>query len=98
MPTPVETAAAAIAEEVEAYDPNAYGLTLAVSHAAQAAKRAAAGDMNRAANEALRVCEILAKDTVSRPQDRQSLAAIAPLLPPEIAAFGRSFKLTARRE
>lgn len=87
-----------IAEEAGAYDANAYGLALAVAHAPRPRKQAAAGNMNRAANEALRICEILAKDTVSRPQDRQSLAAVAPLLPPEIAVFRRFFKLTARRE
>ena len=67
--------AATIAEQAGAYNANAYGLALAVAHAAEAAKQAAAGDMNRAANEALRVCEISAKDTVNRPKT-------ANLLPP----------------
>ena len=62
MPTPAETAAAAavaIAEEMEAYAPDAFGIPLAVAHAADAAKRAATGDMEGAAKSALEACQVL---------------------------------------
>lgn len=62
MPTPAETAATAavaIAEEMDAYDPNAFGIPLAVAHAADAAKYAAAGDMEGAAKAALAACHVL---------------------------------------
>ena len=62
MPTPAETAATsavAIAEEMDAYAPDAFGIPLAVAHAADAAKRAAAGDMEGAAKAALSACQVL---------------------------------------
>lgn len=62
MPTPAETAATdavAIAEEMEAYAPDAFGIPLAVAHAADAAKHAAAGDMEKAAKAALSACQVL---------------------------------------
>ena len=61
MPTPAETAAAAvaIAEEMDAYAPDAFGIPLAVSHAADAAKLAATGDMEGAAKAALAACQVL---------------------------------------
>ena len=50
-------------------------------------KQVAAGNMNRAANEALRVCEILAKDTVNRPKTANPLPPLRRCCRPKSPFF-----------